>query len=622
PDWGNDNIREIILGGYSISPALPTGLVFDRISGSISGTPTVVSASTNYSVIARNLSGAPTTPLYLAVNPPAGFNPSQNLNYIITFTPRVPAITNNAALNTASGDMNQVEIGIQYFDGLGRPMQNVQVKGSPTARDIVQPIAYDEFSREVNKYLHYSAATVGDGSYKATALTDQPAFYTNPTSASWSAPGVVQMPGQDAQATTVYEPSPLNRVVEQGAPGADWQPVAGSTTGRTVKIVYTNNNTTPLTDTTNSYYVALYRVTVNSDGSRTLTQGSGAAAYYAAGQLYVTVSYDENWTSGRGGSTEEYKDKEGRIVLKRTYNYIAGTSPIFQVLSTYYVYDDLGNLAFVLPPLSGADAGLPSQATLNNLCYQYGYDGRNRQMTKKLPGKGVEEMVYNQLDQLLYQRDANERNAGQWEFTKHDALGRVIITGITKDTSSRAPLQSYVTNMITLTDTVGQWEVPTTVNGIQGYTDTAFPWGNNQILLKVNYYDNYTFQGQPATAVAPTVYSNMTKGLLTASKMAVLNTINNTTLDMLWDVQYYDDLGRATQTYAQHYLGGVLSPNNYDVITNAYDYPDFVHELSSTTRQNYGKNTNNTASTLNATIVNNYKYDQVERKTQTWESIT
>jgi sugar lactone lactonase YvrE len=282
-DWGNDNIREIIMGGYSINQALPAGLTFDRVFGSISGTPTVVSAS-SYAVTGRNASGTYTTlPFNLTVNPPSGFNLSQNQNYIVTFTPQVPNITNNAMLTSASGDMNQVEIGVQYFDGLGRPMQTVQVKGSPTGRDVVQPIAYDQFGREASKYLPYSAVTAGDGSYKTTALTDQAAFYTNP--ASVSAPGVVQMPGLDAQATTVYEPSPLNREIEYGAPGADWQPITGSTAGHTVKIVYTANNTTPLTDTTNSYYVALYRVIINSDGRRTLTQGSGTAACYGAGQL-------------------------------------------------------------------------------------------------------------------------------------------------------------------------------------------------------------------------------------------------------------------------------------------------------------------------------------------------
>src|SRR6185312_12419927 len=91
--------------------------------------------------------------------------------------------------------------------------------------------------------------------------------------------------------------------------------------------------------------------------------------YYPAGTLTVTIIKDENWVSGRAGTTEEYKDIEGHIVLKRQYNYSPynGVTSL-QVLSTYYIYDDFNLLAFVLPPASGADAaGTISQTTLDNL---------------------------------------------------------------------------------------------------------------------------------------------------------------------------------------------------------------------------------------------------------------
>ncbi|HEY9001545.1 MAG TPA: hypothetical protein VIM89_09335 [Mucilaginibacter sp.] len=40
---------------------------------------------------------------------------------------------------------------------------------------------------------------------------------------------------------------------------------------------------------------------------------------------------------------EKYKDKEGHVVLKRTFNYLPTAVPtVLQILSTYYVYDDLG----------------------------------------------------------------------------------------------------------------------------------------------------------------------------------------------------------------------------------------------------------------------------------------
>ena len=54
--------------GYSISPALPTGLVMDITTGTISGTPTITSANTTYTITARNPGGTSTTTITIVVN--------------------------------------------------------------------------------------------------------------------------------------------------------------------------------------------------------------------------------------------------------------------------------------------------------------------------------------------------------------------------------------------------------------------------------------------------------------------------------------------------------------------------------------------------------------------------
>ena len=56
---------------YSISSALPAGLSFNTATGAISGTPTVVSTSTTYTITATNSAGSGTFDLTLAVNPKA-----------------------------------------------------------------------------------------------------------------------------------------------------------------------------------------------------------------------------------------------------------------------------------------------------------------------------------------------------------------------------------------------------------------------------------------------------------------------------------------------------------------------------------------------------------------------
>jgi len=68
---GHDIIQVKPLGGAVISPALPTGLSFDKATGKITGTPTVVSPATDYTVTAFNSTGASTAKVNIAVAPPS-----------------------------------------------------------------------------------------------------------------------------------------------------------------------------------------------------------------------------------------------------------------------------------------------------------------------------------------------------------------------------------------------------------------------------------------------------------------------------------------------------------------------------------------------------------------------
>jgi RHS repeat-associated protein len=512
---------------------------------------------------------------------PLNLNLSSDHNYIVTLTPRDTFKNANELLLQ---DICKVNASIQYFDGLGRPMQTVQVKGSANAdKDIVVPIAYDQFGRENKKYLPY-ASTSNNGSYKTNPLTSQQSYYQSPPT------GVVQTPNPYAE--TIFEASPLNRVLEQGAPGAAWQPVANSQTGHTQKMVYSSNAANE---------VRLYNAeAVSQSINRTLT-GTG---YYGVNQLYKTISKDENWSPSQSfpqaGTVEEYKDKEGRVVLKRTFN---EKNNSLETLSTYYVYDDLGNLSFVLPPGLNPDAtSVPSQTTLDNYCYQYRYDGRRRLIEKKLPGKGWEFMVYNKIDQLVLSQDANQRSQSpqQWLFNKYDGLGRLIMTGMYFDNlhanqgtnSFRQEYQDLTNNYATL------WEIRNNSTST-GYSNSCIPQGSNNYLI-INYYDDYNFPGNSFGGVNGTSQSNQTRSLLTGSKTTILGTIN-----MLLTVNYYDAKGRMIQSKSANHLGGM------DVVDNTYS---FTNELISSTRSH-------TAYSNTTTIATNYDYDHVGRKVKTRQSI-
>jgi RHS repeat-associated protein len=534
--------------------------------------------------------------------------PSSNQNYILTSVPRQPGV-NPSATGLSTCDLMQT---VAYFDGLGRPLQTVQVKGSPLGADVVQSIVYDQFGREAAKFLPYALQTgLSDGSYKTNALTAQPAFYTIPPT------GVSVIP--NPYAVTVFEPSPLNRVTEQGAPGTAWQPnTTNPDLSHTSRITYGTNDVTALTDIAGTNKVLLYTGDIAADGTRTLVDAGTNA--YGAGQLYVTTTKDENWQAadGRAGTMQEFKDKEGRVVLKRIFN--KNTDGTAEMLSTYYVYDDLGNLCYVLPPGALPDGGTVSATTLKHLCYQYRYDERNRLVEKQLPGKGRELIVYNKLDQVVMTQDAMQRSTPnqQWAVTKYDALGRVVVTGLYTDAGSAATIE-YRTNMQNaVTANTSLWEKRvSTGNGyntaIVGGVYLAFPTTLNT-TLSVNYYDDYNIPGLPTAydKHLETGMSTMTTGLQTAS---LIKAIDGTTgsNNMLWTVNYYDDKGRNNRSFAQHFKGGAVSLTNYDEVNNTYSFTD---ELLTSSRKNYSG-----SAQPSVTVNMSYAYDHSGRKTNTWEEI-
>jgi len=542
--------------------------------------------------------------------PPSGNSLTATQNYVLSTIPRVPGYNPSSAGYSVCDALQT----IQYFDGLGRPLQTIQIKGSPSYHDVVQPFSYDAFGREDKKYLPYAAGTTADGSYKGNALTDIFGFY-NPTGSGTSGQqqttgigaGVVINPNPYAQ--TNFEPSPLNRPVEQGAPGAAWQ-LGQHTTG----VVYAINDNNAINVATGTGYpVRLYNVTIDGNGVRSLVD---ANTNYSANQLTVTITHDENYSgSGKNGTVEEYKDKEGHVVLKRTFNHnpVTTTTPPDETLSTYYVYDDMGQLAFVLPPGANPDGGLSSsanQTTLNNLCYQYNYDERNRLTQKKLPGKDWEYIVYNSLDQPVLSQDGNQRTNNQWAVTKYDGLGRVIMTGLWNAGSviAQSTLQSSIY-------AAAQWDTRNYSDNTTGYSITSYPNTLSNILT-VNYYDDYTnIPGMPTAYDQHSSYSSMTTGLPTASSTAILLADGTVSSSRLLNVHYYDDLGRNVKTFSQHYLGGIISNNNYDEVTNTYN---FDNSVATTQRQHH---TNAASGAVTLTTLNTYTYDHMGRKVQTDEQI-
>jgi RHS repeat-associated protein len=454
------------------------------------------------------------------------------LNYILTWEPNMPTSDVNA-VTSSNRTVMEVKQSTQYFDGLGRPLQTVSKGASASGKDLVVPFVYDAYGREQYRYLPYAqqTANTNDGKFKADPFNSQQSFYQNST----LNPGIA---GESIYYSQVeYESSPLNRVLKTYAPGNSWSKEGG-----------------------NHPVENQYQVNTSADGVRIWNMGSSlptSTAIYNEGQLYKNVMIDES-----GNRLVEYKDKEGRVILKQVQ--VGDTPGNAHVgwLNTYYVYDDIGNLRFVIPPLA-VEKILGTwnvSGVADELCFQYEYDGRNRMVVKKVPGAGAVHMVYDKRDRLVFTQDFLQRSRApkEWLVSYHDELNRPTITGIYKSDLTRSALQ-------------GTLDAISTPNPLPDIPASALT------PLSYTYYDDYNYTGRlayesgdisrpqagsnPYAEPLPATASNMTRGLVTGSKVRVLDTEQ-----WLTTTPYYNDKGRTIQTISENVAGGK------DIATTLYDF--------------------------------------------------
>jgi len=601
-------VRKIQKGGYAISPKLPAGLSLNASTGIISGAVNSTFPETVFTVTASNGSGTASATFTLEVSKP-GLTGSINKNYTVSYLNKNESFTSGWQVMSASSDATQVNTSFTYLDGLGRPAQSIEAYASPSQKDVILPIAYDIMGREAIKYLPYVESTGTNGTYRSSAIADQLSFY-HPGSIGNSGD---QLPSGMTRISlpysiTKFEQSSLNRTTEQGFPGAAWQPVNAniSNSGHTIKMDYGASND-DLANATTGFTVRNY-VARGIDNGQPQDRILVSNNYYGAGQLSLSITKNENWKDGDGkaGTIEEYTDRNGRLVLKRSFNRKNST---LEILSTYYVYDHLGNLIYVLPPGTNADAGLPNAELMHGYAYWYIYDGFGRMIGKKIPGKGWEEMVYNKFDQLVLSQDQVQRDKPSriWTFIKYDGLGRVVSTGIYNTNQDRASLQATVDLQI---DNYN-WEERDdhnnsgtgTGNGT-GYTNRSFPNVQLGDHLLINFYDDYRFYSYKSAfdfvEFDPQVKkSNMVNSLPTGNLVR-----NLSTGDWAMTVIYYDYKGRVIQQYSDNHLGGT------DRTDTKYSFDGKVKNVVRT----------HVANSATTVIANRYEYDHMGRKTKTYQT--
>ncbi|WP_118976580.1 DUF6443 domain-containing protein [Taibaiella koreensis] len=432
-----------------------------------------------------------------------------------------------------------------FVDGIGRPLQTVSKKAHASGADIVQPYVYDEAGRERYHYLQYAKSpTASDGKFDAAAFTHFVDFY-HLVSAT-----------EHPFSLTQYDNSPLDRVTKQLPPGASW---VGA--GRGVGYEYRSNE---------AGEVRLWSI---GNAGTDLPVSNG---YYNAGEISVLTTTDED-----GKFSMEYKDKAGRIVLKKSFAFDNHQPPTAHngYACTYYVYDDMQRLRYVIPPLAidqrteSGNTWSITTAVATGLCYSYVYDGRGRMVEKKIPGKEVEYYVYDKRDRPVFHQDGNLRQAGGWwSFTFYDILDRPIVTG--KGQATGTTRQDFAAVMEdNSTYPSNHWlYYAKNYNLYHDYPSSL----NYCDILSYTYYDGYdqtpAFNFDPAQyngqiPVGSPMYvfpknATVLRGMVTATKQRVL--LPDGLGDYLTTVNYYDDDGRNIQAQSENLNGGLdISSNIY-----------------------------------------------------------
>ena len=206
-----------------------------------------------------------------------------------------------------------------------------------------------------------------------------------------------------------------------------------------------------------------YGTNADSSVKKYVVSSSGSleqSGFYASGTLNMEMTIDED-----GKIVQTFSNIIGEKILEhRDVNN-----------DTYYIYDDLGLLRFVLSP------SYQEEANLEKFAYEYRYDERGRCIWKKLPGCEYQQLWYDNADNLMFSQDGEMRKKGVYMFYLYDNLMRQVIQGTTAaiNSSCTSAIASY---QGTDTGLFGSGYVPTNDLGLK-----------NEQLYLANYYDDHNF---------------------------------------------------------------------------------------------------------------------------------
>lgn len=373
-----------------------------------------------------------------------------------------------------------------YHDGLGRQVQTVQTGVNTTGRPVVAYSELDPAGNPVRQWLPVAVAS-GTTVTASNVASLSSAFHS------------------DSYAYSSITYDALGRQTYASDSGEAW-----SRASKGVATAYSAN-------AANS--VKMYRADVNGTG---VTQ----SGYWPARSLQSVKTTDED-----GLTMEVFTDAAGHTVLERR----GGNN------DTYYVYNNAGQLRYVLQPMytQTPDASL--------YAFEYSYDTKGNRVSRKVPGCEPETFTYDIGRRLTFMQDARLKAQGLHRFYLYDNLGRLAIQGTTASCNLAEALNTA-----------------TYTGGTSGFMSTGYTLSDASRIKQasievVNYYDDYTFASTLSSGLTQTT-SVSAKGLATGS--VVYNSEGGKSMSAI----YYDIHGNVT-TLREYTDFGKLR-----ITTNTYNF--------------------------------------------------
>ncbi len=407
---------------------------------------------------------------------------------ILTVTP-LDKYTGAASLLKTNGVRSLTDV--SYGDGFGGVSQKIHVGITPQGKDLTESYEYNSLGNLQSRTLPVPVLSEGaSGNYKQILKSAQE-YYGHSNVCSRFA----------------YEASHRSLLLKEFGVGDEW-------TGKAVSKKYSCNLESIPVQRCKRYLVSAGGELVESDSP------------YADGSLRGIRSEDED-----GNMHWEFYNSENQLVLSR----ILDGDTFFD---TYFVYDEYGNLVFVLPP------GYQDHPDLDLYAYIYRYDYLDRLVYKKLPGCAPSYLVYDAAHRLVFSQDGCQRNDSLWSFFVYDIYGRVVVEGECSNSDKHVRTAGETVVLGTLME----GDTGLAYSGYQSSFDLVDP-----CVYVVNYYDTYDFRTRNGFSAY-----NFPEGTVSAiGNLTGSILCTHGSSGFIYSADYYDSNKRIVKSLSSRVNGGM-----------------------------------------------------------------